>query len=98
MIAPGLDGTGRCTADTFAGTCLVADAWSASEFTGDDQQDAAIQATVVDVFDQGSHGLVHELESILDGFEAVRVDGMVVPVANATAKTSGELRGDQVDA
>jgi hypothetical protein len=69
VISTGLRNASLCT-------FLSIDAGGATEFSSDDEQNFSIQPLIVEVFDEGSHGLVVDREANASVFKQVTIDGV----------------------
>jgi hypothetical protein len=94
VVATGLHRARGSAGDPFAAAGDVRDAGGAAEFAGDDDEDALVEASGVDVFNEGGDRLVDRGHAELQGFEDVLVDGVVVPVLHASAERAVEFGGD----
>ena len=77
---------------------LVIDARHATELAGHHDQNAAIQAAFIQVFDQRRCRAVEILAALLHRLENVGIDRVIVPVTDAAAQFSVERDGHQIDA
>ena len=98
MIAPGLDGSRRCTGNAWAAARDMRDARRAAELTCHNHQHAFVETALVDVFNQCRNGLIDKRSSVRQRVENVMVDGMVVPVGNAATERPVEFGGDDFHA
>ena len=98
MVAARLNGAGRRARPPCTRAGKIRNSRRAAEFTGDNHHHALVEPALVQILDQSANRLVVIGGPQLHRLEDVVIDGMVVPVAHASAQFSRESCGDELDA